>query len=60
MSKKGENGLVGSWTFDELYPIDHSGYSNHIIGKFIAGPPAVGMSLILIPHYYFQVTDPVP
>ncbi|KAK2197228.1 Concanavalin A-like lectin-glucanase domain superfamily [Babesia duncani] len=35
-----DNGLVGFWSFDHLYPLDESGNSNHIIGPVTAGPPS--------------------
>ncbi|GBE59735.1 concanavalin A-like lectin glucanase family protein, putative [Babesia ovata] len=37
-----ERGLVAFWTFDKLYPIDESGYGNHIVDHVTAGPPSTG------------------
>ncbi|CEM34073.1 unnamed protein product [Vitrella brassicaformis CCMP3155] len=42
------NGLVGWWTFDDVYPIDHSGHFNHMHPALRSGPSFFGYGASLI------------
>ncbi|GFE53699.1 concanavalin A-like lectin glucanase family protein, putative [Babesia ovis] len=42
MPKSKQRGLIASWTFDAIEPLDESGNGNHIVDKVTAGPPSTG------------------